>query len=210
MYSKEEWDDIYKKHMDDAPWMSEICAEGHIAFLEQYLPDVKGKRLLDYGCGNGLIAYHFYKKGAIVELADISDSLVDWLKDKYRKEGFKIFQCATPQDIDDNNRLYDIIIANSVFHHVQPELWTTFLKGFANILKPDGLLLLSGWDASDDIAKVRIAPYTKKTTWPITNIGLNIEHTGRFNIIAEKVHAVGLPGYFEKSKMFKYYVLKKK
>lgn len=210
MYSREEWDDIYKAHIDDAPWMSKICAEGHIAFLDQYLPDVHGKRLLDYGCGNGLIAYHYSQKGAIVELADISDSLVDWLKEKYAKEGFKIFQCATPQDIDDDDKLYDIIIANSLFHHVQPELWTSFLKGFANLLVPKGLLLLSGWDESDDFAKVRVAQYTQKTTWPITNIGRNIESTRQFDIIDEKVHGVGLPGYFEKIKMFKYYVLKKK
>ena len=57
MYSREEWDDIYKAHLYDAPWMSEICAEGHIEFLKQFLPNVKAKRLLDYGCGNGLIAY---------------------------------------------------------------------------------------------------------------------------------------------------------
>lgn len=210
MYSREEWDDIYKAHIDDAPWMSKICTEGHIAFLDQYLPDVQGKRLLDYGCGNGLIAYHYSQKGAIVELADISDSLVDWLKEKYSKEGFKIFQCATPQDIDDDDGLYDIIIANSLFHHVQPELWTSFLKGFANLLVPKGLLLLSGWDESDDFAKVRVALYTKKTTWPITNIGRNIESTRQFDIIDEKVHGVGLPGFFENNKMFKYYVLKKR
>lgn len=210
MYSRQEWDDIYKIHMDDAPWMSKICAEGHIAVLDKFLPDVKGKRLLDYGCGNGLIAYHFFQEGAIVELADISDSLVEWLKKKYEREGIKVFQAATPQDIDDDNGLYDIIIANSLLHHVQPELWTNFLKGFANLLEPSGLLLLSGWDETDDIAKVRVAPYTKKTTWPITNIGKNIESTRHFEIIEELVHGVGLPGFFDKSKMFKYYVLKKK
>ena len=77
-------------------------------------------------------------------------------------------------------------------------------------MEPSGLLLLSGWDETDDIAKVRVAPYTKKTTWPITNIGKNIESTRHFEIIEELVHGVGLPGFFDKSKMFKYYVLKKK
>lgn len=210
MYSREEWDDIYKVHLYDAPWMSEICAKGHIDFLKQFLPDVKGKKLLDYGCGNGLIAYYFFQKGAVVELADISDNLVDWLKEKYGKDGIKVIQVATPQDIDDEEELYDIIIANSLFHHLQPELWTNFLKGFASLLKHDGLLLLSGWDESDEFAKAKVAKYTRKTTWPITNIGENIIRTHQFEIIAEQVHAVGLPGFFEKSKMFKYYVLKKK
>jgi len=210
MYSREEWDDIYKNHLFDAPWMSEICAQGHIDFLKEFLPNVKGKKILDYGCGNGLIAYHFYKEGANIELADISDKLVEWLENKYKDEVIKVIQAATPQEIDNGGVPYDYIIANSLFHHVQPDLWTSFLIGFANLLKRGGLLLLSGWDESDDFAKVKVAKYTQKTTWPITTIGNNIKQTNLFEIISEQVHAVGLPGFFKKSKMFKYYVLKKK
>jgi|GEM_PF-6320278 len=210
MYSREEWDDIYKIHMNDAPWMSEICAKGHIAYLDKYLPDVKGKKFLDYGCGNGLIAFHFFQRGALVDMADISDSLVVWLRKKYKKDGINIYQVATPQDIDEKNGNYDIIIANSLFHHIHPELWTNFLKGFANLLKRHGLLLISGWDESDEFAKMRIAPYTQKTTWPITNIRENIQRTHQFDIITEEVREIELLGFFKNNKIFKYYVLKKK
>lgn len=210
MYSREEWNDIYKIHMKDAPWMSKVCAEGHLAYLDRYLNDVNGKRLLDYGCGHGLIAYHYYQKGATVELADISDVLVNQLKKKYKKEGFKIHLVSTPQDIDEDKGQYDIIIANALFHHIQPELWTSFLKGFAQLLKTEGILLLSGWDDSEFIAKTHRAPFTQKPTWSISSIGKNIRCTHRFDIIAEEVHDLELDGYFINNKKFKYYVLKKK
>jgi cyclopropane fatty-acyl-phospholipid synthase-like methyltransferase len=210
MYSKEVWNEIYKTHISDAPWMSRKCADGHIAILEQYLDDVKGKKMLDYGCGNGLIAYHFFQKGAIVDLADISDNLLVKLREKYEKEGIRVFQTVTPQDIDEENGPYDIIIANSLFHHIHPALWTNFLKGFADIMASGGLLLLSGWDESDDFAKEKFAPYTQKTTWPITTISQNIQRTHRFDIIKEETRSIEIPDYFKNNKIFKYYVLKKK
>ena len=210
MYSKQEWDDIYKFHFYDAPWMSESCAKEHLVYLDRYLPEVREKKILDYGCGNGLIAYHFFKKGAIVDLVDISDNLVTWLKDRYTKVGINnIFRVSTPQDIDNDNNMYDIIIANSLFHHIQPELWTNFLKGFAELLKPDGLLVLSGWDETEAFAKNKEAPYTKKVTWPISKIDQNIKLSHRFSIVNEEVHPIRLPEFFKSDKIFKYYVLKK-
>ena len=112
--------------------------------------------------------------------------------------------------MDDENGHFDIIIANSLFHHVQPELWNSFLKGFADLLKQNGMLLLSGWDESDDVAKKSIAPYTQKKIWPITSIIKNIKKVRRYEIIAEEVRQLPLPGFFDNNKIFMYYVLKRK
>ena len=211
MYSKDFWNNIYKVHITDAPWMSEACANNQLEFMEQYLGDVKGKRFLDYGCGNGQVAYHFHKKGAKLVLADISDDLIEWLKQQYNNESITIIQAATPQDIPDDEGLYDIITANCLFHHIQPELWTSFLKGFAELMKPDALLIISGWDETDEIIeKEKIAAFTHYPAWPITSLRKNIDKTNKFDVLADYLKLMELPGYFNISRKFRYYTLKRR
>lgn len=210
MYSREEWNKIYESHWSDAPWMSQICTKNHLKVLDRFFTDVSGKRLLDYGCGNGLIAYHYYERGAIVDMVDISDSLVEWLKTRYTEKDIRIFQAATPQDLFINDIKYNIIIANSLIHHIRPDLWTSFLKGFADLLEPGGLLLLSGWDKSDDIAQTYLAPYTQKKTWPISSINEN-EIVGQlFEVVEEVVEPLELKHFFVNNRIFRYFVFKKK
>ncbi len=212
MYSKEFWNNVYKFHMKDAPWMSDSCVQNQIDFIEQNLHEIKGKRLLDYGCGDAQVSYYFYQKGAIIDLADISDNLISWLKTKYKEHNdIRIFQVATPQDLPDDNGLYDIIIANCIFHHIQPELWNSFLKGFSNILNKGGFLVISGWDESDDfLKKEQIATFTNNKAWPITALKENIDKMKRFDVIVDIIRLMDLPQYFNKSRRFRYYLLRRK
>lgn len=198
--------------MTDAPWMSDSCVKNQIGFMEQNLKNVKGKRLLDYGCGDAQVSFYFYQKGAIVDLADISDDLIIWLKSKYKDyTDINIFQAATPQDIPDDNGLYDIIAANCLFHHIQPELWNSFLKGFSNILKKDGFLVISGWDETDEfLKKEQIAAFTNNKAWPITSLRNNIDKMNRYDVLVDTIRLMELPQYFNMSRKFRYYFLRRK
>lgn len=215
MYSKQFWDELYQAHLHDVPWMSDTHTERHLRIMEQCLPFVEGKTLLDYGCGNGKIAYHFYKMGAKVTLADISDTLVAWLKDEYRESNIEILQAATPFDIirmhPVRKRCYDILIVGAVFHHVQPDLWNSFLIGFSELVKPSGTMVVSGWDGEDVLfSRTNKAPYTHEPTWPIDDLhGLIIEND-LFEIVNEIRYQYTLPEFFNENRTFRYYILRRK
>ena len=146
MYTREFWDMVYRRHIYDAPWMSDSCVRAHITNIEKYISDVNGLDLLDYGCGSGELAFHFFKKGARVDLADISDELIAWLKKKYAKEDIGIYCVETPKELQRNQKQYDIIVATSFFHHIEPDLWKTFLQDFTQRWDMYLLLTLVAYD----------------------------------------------------------------
>lgn len=211
MYTREFWDAIYRQHFYDAPWMSNSCVRAHIANIEKYIPDVDGKAFLDYGCGNGKLAYHFFKKGAFVDLADISDELVKWLKKKYKKYDIGVFDVETPAELRKNGKYYDIIVATSFFHHIEPNLWKDFLLDFAIILSQGGLLVIGGWDESDEIIAEdnNTARFTGQKTWPINGMSSVIESIDEYDIEINILEDLSIDAFPNPRKM-RYFVIKKR
>ena len=211
MYSKDFWDSVYKDHFYDAPWMSDLCANEHLKIMEEYLPaDMRGLRLLDYGCGNGVMANHFYLQGVKVALADISGNLVNWLNKTYASTDMSIFEVSTPMELVGKGK-YDVIIACSLFHHIAPQLWTSFMEGFAELMLPGAIMVIAGWDEVDEIIKEdqRTARFTGQTTWPLNDLVNNIEETGCFDIEVNVMREINLM-VFKTSRKFRYYKLRKK
>lgn len=210
MYGKLFWDDLYRAHLLDVPWMSDTHTQRHLNIITKYLVDVTGKTLLDYGCGNGRIAYHFYELGAIVTLADISETLVNWLLKEYASTSIQVVTAATPFDINHKEHSYDIVIAGALFHHIQPELWYSFLIGFADLLKPGGQMIISGWDESDVLfSKTNRAPYTNEPTWPINSLRSVIVSSGLYRIIDETQYDYTLPEFFYEHRVFRFFNLQR-
>lgn len=177
MYSKQFWDDIYLNHYFDAPWMDDGWKNEIFNILENDIAKFSKKsnkplRLLDYGCGNGHMGYYFFKKGMKVDIADISEILINRLKNDYKDEkGFGIYQTNSPIDLPKRQK-YDVIIAWNLFHHIHPQHWKIFIKEFLEKTKAEGTIYISGWDQEDDTIKMdhNKARYTNHSTWYINDL----------------------------------------
>ena len=105
MYSKVFWDNIYKKHYSDAPWMDDSWRTDVYLFFDELISPlmnngVENFSLLDYGCGNGRMGLLFSKKGMAVDLADISSVLIEKLRQEYANEtNMNIYETETPNDL---------------------------------------------------------------------------------------------------------------
>jgi ubiquinone/menaquinone biosynthesis C-methylase UbiE len=101
------------------------------------LGNVKGKKILDFGCGSGIYAKLLTKKGAIVKGFDISDEMLKIAKksnpnlDLRQGSGYKI-------PFKEN---FDIIVAALVVHYMKD--WDKMFKEMGRVLKSRGIVVFS-------------------------------------------------------------------
>ena len=102
----------------------------------------RNKKVLDLGCGGGLLSESLFKKGAIIKGIDSSVNLIKVAKTRAKKNKFKIdYQNTTIESLAKKKEKYDIIISLEVIEHVND--YKLFLKNIFNSLKPKGLIILS-------------------------------------------------------------------
>ncbi|GLR98810.1 MULTISPECIES: bifunctional 2-polyprenyl-6-hydroxyphenol methylase/3-demethylubiquinol 3-O-methyltransferase UbiG [Bradyrhizobium] len=100
-----------------------------------------GLRVLDIGCGAGLLCEPLSRLGAQVIGIDPSQSNIAAAKLHADKSHLAIdYRCTTVEEIDPRER-FDIVLAMEVVEHVTDV--GVFLKRCASMLKPNGLMVVS-------------------------------------------------------------------
>jgi len=112
--------------------------------FKQILGNVKGKKILDVGCGVGSLAFYLAQKGANVTGIDLSSNLVEYCKEQSNNLGLSIeFKVMNAQIPDFEAESFDIILGSRVIHHL-PDLGLFFnrckkllkKKGFIAFIEP--------------------------------------------------------------------------
>lgn len=104
-----------------------------------HVPDAKGQRILDLGCGNGNIL-KILKERICAEYygLDISEKMIEEAEKKLGKTARLQVGDAEQQPYGDN--FFDVVICNASFHHYpNPEKAAAEIS---RIIKPGGLLIL--------------------------------------------------------------------
>lgn len=135
-----------------------------------YLPQVEGLKVLDFGGGIGSLALLLHKRGADVDYLDLPGLVTEFAK--FRSNGRVNFI----DSLEDNSEAYDLIIAIDVFEHL-PDL-PEQLKTLAKTLKPDGFLFFH-----NNFAQVELYPnhidWSQKWSGLLARAGLTEEIPGK-------------------------------
>ena len=113
----------------------------------KYIQEVVNKKqfnklkILDLGCGGGLISEGMTKLGADVTGIDFIKENIDVAKKHARKNKLKINYKILDFENEKIRSKYDIIIIFEVLEHLAD--WKSFIKKIKNNLKPNGLLIIS-------------------------------------------------------------------
>src|SRR5438309_5609242 len=111
-----------------------------LAYFREVAGPLRGKSILDVGCGGGILAEDLAREGAQVTGIDLSSASVDQAQRHARAGGLAIDYrvvdaAATPFPASS----FDLVVASEVLEHV-PDLDRT-LREVSRILKTDGLFL---------------------------------------------------------------------
>ncbi|WXR60970.1 class I SAM-dependent methyltransferase [Peptostreptococcaceae bacterium AGR-M142] len=105
--------------------------------LKKMLPNFKGKRVLDLGCGFGWHCQFAIDNGAMCATGlDISSKMLEVAKEKTNSNDIK-YICKPLEDIDFDENSFDIVISSLTFHYI---------KSFEDILKKINKCLSVGGD----------------------------------------------------------------
>ena len=126
------------------------------------LPSLKGKILLEVGCGNGIQANYIYKKytPGYFKAIDLNASILDVARQEAERKGvegveFCVDDAHSLASVEDNS--IDILInIESAFHYPDK---TAFFKQIYRVLKPGGSFLIA------DILTTKIQGNHVKDSW---------------------------------------------
>ncbi|MEX2403752.1 MAG: class I SAM-dependent methyltransferase [Balneolales bacterium] len=112
--------------------------EDQIQHLERQCPSIKGKKVLDIGCGGGLFLSMAENRGALVTGIELSENRTQYLKLKYDFE--VINQPIEASYFQKYRDEFDFVTLWDVIEHVNYPLAT--LRSSAKVLKSGGFLLI--------------------------------------------------------------------
>ena len=115
-------------------------AAAHFDRDPKRLDCLKGLRILDIGCGGGILSEPLARIGAEVVGADPSANNIEVAKRHAAENGVTVdYRCTTAEALADAGERFDLVLAMEVVEHVADV--ALFMRRCAEMVKPGGLML---------------------------------------------------------------------
>ncbi|MBA7473147.1 2-methoxy-6-polyprenyl-1,4-benzoquinol methylase, mitochondrial [subsurface metagenome] len=106
-----------------------------------------GQRVLDIGCGTGILTVKAAKKGAQVRGIDVNPQMLEIAQKRVNEEGVsqnvKLSEMGVAELGNEKDESYDIVMSGLCFSELAEDELCYTLKEINRLLKPGGLLLVA-------------------------------------------------------------------
>jgi ubiquinone/menaquinone biosynthesis C-methylase UbiE len=121
----------------------------HKAALDRALGDVKGKEVLDFGCGTGRLTEWLFSRGAVVHAVDVTPEMVDVARRRVPGAAIRAVDGATLPFPEER---FDLVVTAYVIqYYVQRD--AALIRELGRVIRPNGLLLAIEQVTNDDIGR---------------------------------------------------------
>ena len=101
-----------------------------------------GLRILDIGCGGGLLAEPMARLGGSVTGTDVTEAAIAAAALHASQNGLDIdYQCCTAETLARSGARFDVIYASEVIEHVADR--ALFIEAIARMLQPQGVVIIT-------------------------------------------------------------------
>ena len=114
-----------------------------VSYIESQCGGLAGKKLLDVGCGGGILAEALAQKGAEVTAIDMAELSLKVARMHLAESGLQIdyLQTTVEEFADERGAEFDIVTCLEMLEHVPDP--ASVVSAASRLLKPGGRLLLS-------------------------------------------------------------------
>lgn len=114
-----------------------------LRFIEEAASGLVGKRVLDVGCGGGILSEAMATKGAVVTGLDMGEETLDVARLHLLESGLQVNYVCTPVETfaESEAASFDIVTCMEMLEHVPDPL--SVVKACANLVKPGGTVVFS-------------------------------------------------------------------
>jgi len=103
---------------------------------------LSGLRILDIGCGGGLLAEPMARLGGTVTGIDATPQAIEAARRHAAESGLEIdYRCVTAEALAENGAVFDVIYASEVIEHVADR--RLFAASIARMLAPGGTVVIT-------------------------------------------------------------------
>jgi SAM-dependent methyltransferase len=140
---RDKWDDVARQEMAEAATLPPYDDFGDYARrnptqvgVDDFLGDLRGKRVLEYGCGGGKMSALLAKSGADVSTFDISEASVELTRRRAELHGLKVEAIvAAGESLPYPDESFDVVVGKAILHHLDVDRgWGELHR----VLKPGG------------------------------------------------------------------------
>ncbi|WP_138262192.1 class I SAM-dependent methyltransferase [[Clostridium] hylemonae] len=139
--NKYDSDSFFKKYSEMSRSQQGLKGAGEWSELQKVLPDFRGKRVLDLGCGYGWHCLYAAQNGAKYVLGtDISAKMLETAREKNSHERIEYRRCAM-EDLELPDHSFDVVLSSLAFHYVKE--FQPVVKKISRVLSPGGFFVFS-------------------------------------------------------------------
>ena len=145
--SKEVQRKFYNRHFDgERFWSDSEISENTKYFTNRFIDCIlkpESKKVLEIGCGNGLLTFFLLKKQLEITAVDISRKAIESMKKQFFREinqGKLKLECSDANDfLEGTNEKFDAIVGSGIVHHIEKREWGNLFGSAYGRLNPGGV-----------------------------------------------------------------------